>query len=122
MNRSLLASMLWFVALQVQAADLTPVRIADPASGHIHPAVCRGKSGTLVVTYGRVNHRDLRITRSIDGGRTWSPAEPFGPTVNKTYYPGSLTTLNVPPSRDAGSNVQRSPGRSLTWTTPGSAR
>jgi hypothetical protein len=85
--------MLWFVALHVQAADLTPVRIANPASGHIHPAVCRGKSGTLVVTYGRVNHRDLRITRSIDGGRTWSPAEPFGPTINKTYYPGSLTTL-----------------------------
>ena len=46
-----------------------------------------------MVTYGQVNHRDLRITHSTDGGKTWSPPEPFGPTVKKTYYPGSLTTL-----------------------------
>lgn len=76
-----------------QTAELTPVRIATPVGGHIHPSVCRAKSGTLVVTYGQVNHRDLRISRSTDGGRTWSPAEPFGPAVKKTYYPGSLTTL-----------------------------
>lgn len=76
-----------------QASGLTPVRIANPVGGHIHPAVCLCKSGTLVVTYGQVNHRDLRITRSTDGGLTWSPPQPFGPTVKKSYYPGSLTTL-----------------------------
>jgi hypothetical protein len=74
-------------------ADELPVRIGVPEGGHIHPAVCLSKRGTLVVTYGRVNHRDLRITRSTDGGRTWSEPVPFLPTVGKSYYPGSLTTL-----------------------------
>ncbi|OYW11336.1 MAG: hypothetical protein B7Z55_19460 [Planctomycetales bacterium 12-60-4] len=72
---------------------LTPVRIANPGGGHIHPAVCRTQRGTLVVTYGQVNHRDLRITRSTDGGLTWSSPVPYPPTIGKTYYPGSLTTL-----------------------------
>lgn len=74
--------------------DLQPVRIAVPVGGHIHPAICVSKSGTLVVTYGRVNHVDLRVTRSTDGGSTWSEPTPFVHTVKKTYYPGSLTTLS----------------------------
>lgn len=79
----------------VSAEELVErVRIGDPVGGHIHPAVCLTKKGTLVVTYGRVNHRDLRISRSLDGGRTWSEPAPFAPTVGKTYYPGSLTTLS----------------------------
>ena len=53
-----------------QAADLHPVRIANPVNGHIHPAACVCQQGTIVVTYGHVNHRDLRITRSTDGGKT----------------------------------------------------
>lgn len=93
MLRSMLCAALALVAGTLGAEELKPIRIANPVNGHIHPAVCRGKSGALVVTYGRVNHRDLRITRSSDGGLTWSAAEPFGPTANKTYYPGSLTTL-----------------------------
>lgn len=76
-----------------EAADLAPVRIANPTGGHIHPSACVTKTGTIVVTYGQVNHRDLRITRSTDGGLTWEPATPFPHTVKKTYYPGSLTTL-----------------------------
>jgi hypothetical protein len=76
-----------------QTDDLTPVRIGNPVGGHIHPAACITPKGTIVVTFGQVNHRDLRITRSTDGGQTWTPPEPFGPTVKKTYYPGSLTTL-----------------------------
>jgi hypothetical protein len=78
---------------RAQGDDFRPVRIAQPVGGHIHPALCRTKTGVLVVTFGQVNHRDLRITRSTDGGKTWSPPEPFGPTVKKTYYPGSLTAL-----------------------------
>src|SRR5262245_39415365 len=89
----MLHTLLWTTLALCQASDLSPVRIANPVGGHIHPAGCRCPSGTLVVTYGQVNHRDLRITRSTDGGQTWSPPEPFGPTVKKTYYPGSLTTL-----------------------------
>ena len=75
-------------------ADLKPVRIAAPVNGHIHPAMCVSHSGTIVVTYGRVNHVDLCITRSQDGGTTWSEPEPFVHTIKKTYYPGSLTTLS----------------------------
>lgn len=74
-------------------ADLLPVRIANPVGGHIHPAACLSSQGTLVVTYGQVNHRDLRITRSTDGGKTWTAPAPFVHTLGKTYYPGSLTTL-----------------------------
>lgn len=73
--------------------ELVPLRIAKPVNGHIHPAICISKKGTIVVTYGRVNHRDLRITRSTDGGKTWSEPAAFVHTVKKTYYPGSLTAL-----------------------------
>lgn len=69
------------------------VKLASPAGGHIHPAICRTTKGTLVVTYGQVNHRDLRILRSTDDGQTWSQPEPFAPTIKKSYYPGSLTAL-----------------------------
>jgi hypothetical protein len=77
-----------------QVAGLEPVRIANPVTGHIHPAVCLSPQGTLVVIYGQVIHRDLRITRSTDGGQSWSPPVPFPHTVGKTHYPGSLTTLS----------------------------
>jgi len=80
-------------AVSADSDELRPIRIAVPVNGHIHPAICLSPKGTLIVTYGRVNHRDLRITRSTDGGLTWSEPIPFVHTVDKTYYPGSLTTL-----------------------------
>ncbi|HUG66921.1 MAG TPA: sialidase family protein [Pirellulaceae bacterium] len=76
------------------ASDPELVRIAVPVDGHIHPAACVANSGVIVVTYGHVNHRDLRITRSTDRGKTWSDPLRFEHTVGKTYYPGSLTTLS----------------------------
>lgn len=93
--RILLTALATFLTpvLPGEAAELQPVRIAVPVNGHIHPAVCVTHKGTIVVTYGRVNHRDLRITRSTDGGKTWAEPVPFEHTVKKTYYPGSLTTL-----------------------------
>src|SRR5688572_24048410 len=79
----------------VSAADLAGlVRIGNPVGGHIHPSLCLSKKGTLVATYGHINHRDLRISRSSDGGTTWSEPIPFALTVGKSYYPGSLTTLS----------------------------
>ena len=94
MNR--FAVLFLFAVSTVVASDhqLKPVRIAVPVDGHIHPAACVTHSGTIVVTYGRVNHVDLRVTRSSDGGMTWSESIPFVHTVDKTYYPGSLTTLS----------------------------
>lgn len=93
---SRLPVLLLFVASTAFAGEnqIEPVRIAVPVNGHIHPAICISHSGTIVVTYGRVNHVDLRITRSSDGGITWSEPIPFVHTVKKTYYPGSLTTLS----------------------------
>ncbi len=76
-----------------ETVELRPVRIGMPIGGHIHPAVCITRQGTIVVTFGQVNHRDLRITRSTDGGTAWSTPEPFAHTKEKTYYPGSLTAL-----------------------------
>jgi hypothetical protein len=76
-----------------QVAGLSPIRIANPVGGHIHPAICVSNQGTVIVAYGHVNHRDLRICRSSDGGETWSEPSAFIHTLKKTYYPGALTTL-----------------------------
>lgn len=76
--------------------NYAPLRIARPVDGpggHIHPSIAVGHSGSLTVIYGHVNHRELRILRSIDGGRTWSEPKLYPPTVGKTFYPGALTTL-----------------------------
>ncbi|MFM8468486.1 MAG: sialidase family protein [Limisphaerales bacterium] len=80
-----------FAVVAADAPNL--VRLGTPVGGHIHPAACVSAKGTLVVTFGQVNHRDLRLTRSTDGGATWAEPKPFAPTVGKSYYPGSLTTL-----------------------------
>ena len=48
-----------FAASTVFASDhqLKPVRIAVPVDGHIHPAACVTRSGTIVVTYGASESR-----------------------------------------------------------------
>src|SRR5262245_8784407 len=70
-----------------------PVRIASGVSGHIHPAICVSKKGTVVVIFSQSDMKDLRISRSTDGGDTWSKPEPFAPSAKQSIYPGSLTTL-----------------------------
>lgn len=75
------------------AADEKPVRIASGVIGHIHPAVCVTKSGAIVAIYGQSDYKDLRQSRSTDGGRTWSEPAPVPPTEKLSIYPGSLTTL-----------------------------
>jgi hypothetical protein len=79
-----------------QAGDVPAhglVRIASGVAGHIHPAVAITPRGTLIVVYSQADFRDMRITRSTDGGRTWEPSRPFPHLVDKTQYPGSLATL-----------------------------
>jgi hypothetical protein len=76
-----------------QSAGDKHVRIASGVSGHIHPAICLTKSGSILVIFGQSDMRDLRLSRSKDGGKTWSKPTPF-PHIEKTkIYPGSLTTL-----------------------------
>lgn len=76
-------------------ADKGPfVRIASGVSGHIHPAACVTKTGTVLVIFGQSDYKDLKVARSADGGRTWSEPILFSPTEKLSIYPGSLTTLS----------------------------
>lgn len=70
------------------------VRIASGVSGHIHPAICVGKTGTLIVVFSQADFRDLRLSRSTDGGKSWSEPVPFAPAEKLSIYPGSLTALS----------------------------
>jgi len=92
----LLLALLSFLTMHsTQAADDLPaaVRIASGVSGHIHPALAVGKSGAIVVIFSQADFRDLRVTRSPDGGKTWSDPVAFPHTEKLSIYPGSLTTL-----------------------------
>ena len=44
-----------------------PVRIGSGVSGHIHPAACVTKNGTVIVIYCQADYRDHRLARSTDG-------------------------------------------------------
>lgn len=70
-----------------------PVRLATGVSGHIHPAACVTKTGTVLVIYSQSNYKDLRLTRSADGGKTWSEPAAFKHTEKLEIYPGSLSAL-----------------------------
>lgn len=83
----------WLPWASGAAAEPQPIRIASGVAGHIHPAVCLSRSGAIVVVFGQSDFRDLRLTRSTDGGRTWSEPAAFRPAVEQWIYPGSLTTL-----------------------------
>lgn len=69
------------------------VRIASGVSGHIHPALCVTKKGTVIAIFSQSDYRDLKIARSTDGGKTWTTPAPYAPTEKTSFYPGSLTTL-----------------------------
>ncbi len=79
---------------------LTPLALAEDArlettvSGHIHPALCISKKGTLVAVFCKKEYKPYLITRSTDAGKTWSTPTPFPHTVSTDVYPGSLTTLS----------------------------
>lgn len=77
-----------------EAGLSTPVRIETGVSGHIHPALCITKKGTLVAAFCKKEYAPYLITRSTDRGQTWTKPEPFAPTVSTPLYPGSLTTLS----------------------------
>lgn len=79
-------------AAQVQpSGDL--VRLDSGVSGHIHPSLCLSRKGTLLAVYCHAEYKPYRITRSTDGGKTWSEPVLFPPAANMQVYPGSLTTL-----------------------------
>lgn len=97
MMRSARFAAAWFFLATTLYADSSklppPVRIDSGVSGHIHPALCITKKGTLVAVYCKSEYKPYLITRSTDGGKTWSKPALFPHTVNTQVYPGSLTTL-----------------------------
>jgi hypothetical protein len=81
-------------ALGAQSTQLpVPVRIDSGVSGHIHPALCISKKGTIVGVYCKSEYKPYLITRSFDMGKTWSKPVLFPHTTETQVYPGSLTTL-----------------------------
>jgi hypothetical protein len=70
-----------------------PVRLATGVTGHIHPAACVTKAGTVLVIFSQSNYKDLRLSRSADGGKTWSEPAAFKHTEKLEIYPGSLSAL-----------------------------
>jgi hypothetical protein len=94
-TRLLLAAVVATLAPAARAAELPPpVRIESGVSGHIHPALAVSKQGTLVAVYCQKEFKPYLLTRSTDGGRTWSKPILFPHTVETQVYPGSLTTLS----------------------------
>ncbi len=110
-----------------------PIRIADVIGGHVHPAVCATKSGDLLVVYNKEGGggKELLLSRSADGGRTWSDSKPIPVIRNCSIYPGSLTTfsdgrilLNWSCYCESGDKLWRQPQFSIsgddgeTWSEP----
>ena len=88
------ASLLFAPTLFAQDTDLpAPARIESGVSGHIHPALAITKKGTLVAVFCKSEYKPYLITRSTDGGKTWSKPALFPHTAKTQVYPGSLTTL-----------------------------
>ncbi len=91
---SLLVAITALLATRASAEDAPkPVRIATGVSGHIHPAACVTKAGTVLVIFSQSNYKDLRLTRSPDGGKTWTEPAAFALTAKLEIYPSSLTAL-----------------------------
>ncbi len=71
-----------------------PIRIADVIGGHIHPAVCITKNGRLLVVYNKEGGggKELLLSRSNDGGVTWSDSAPWLSVPNSpSFWPTGLT-------------------------------
>jgi hypothetical protein len=54
--------------------------------------VCNQK-GTIIAIWSKQDYRNLQMSRSRDGGKTWSEPAPVPPTEKLSFYPGSLTVL-----------------------------
>jgi hypothetical protein len=110
-----------------------PIRIADVGDGHIHPGLCRTKTGVLLVVYNEDGGggKELLLCRSTDGGKSWSAPQAIPGICGCSIYPGSLTTLsdgrillNWACYRDPDGEPWREPQFALssdegkTWTQP----
>jgi len=92
------------------------VRVADlPGGDSVHPSLAVAENGDLVAVFslGGRSARDMRISRSLDAGVSWSspaPLEVFS-DPSAYVYPGALTRLedkrlllswSAPPGKESG--------------------
>src|SRR5262249_321045 len=72
-----------------------PVRVADVIDGHVHPALCVAKGGTVMAVFNKSGGggKELLLCRSTDGGKSWTRPTPVPVIKDCSIYPGSLTTL-----------------------------
>jgi hypothetical protein len=116
-----------------QSNPSQPIRIADVIGGHVHPAVCTTGRGDLLVVYNKEGGggKELLLSRSTDGGGTWSISKPIPVIRNCSIYPGSLTAfsdgrilLNWSCYCESGDDLWRQPQFSIssddgeTWSEP----
>ncbi len=64
------------------------------ALAHIHPSICVTKKGTVVVVHYDENNAKVQISRSTDGGKSWSASISVPGIKPGGTYPGALTALS----------------------------
>ena len=79
------------------AVPTPPVRVGNVIDGHVHPSLCVARNGDVLAVYNQQGGggKELLLSRSKDGGRSWSPAQPIPGIDHCSIYPGSLTTLST---------------------------
>ncbi len=79
------------------AADGPPkvIRVGDVIGGHVHPSLCVTKTGRILAVYNKSGGggKELLLSTSTDGGKTWSKSAAIPGIADCSIYPGSLTTL-----------------------------
>lgn len=88
-----LAALLLSSTVLAAEPDSKPLRIGSGVSGHIHPAACVTNKGTVLVMYSQSEAKNMRMSRSEDGGKIFAESVPFPHTQQVEFYPGSLTAL-----------------------------
>lgn len=85
------------VALAADLVPEAPVRVGTVIDGHVHPSLCVARNGDVLAVYNQQGGggKELLLSRSNDGGRTWSAAKPIPGIDHCSIYPGSLTTLST---------------------------
>lgn len=100
------------------------------ALAHIHPSICVTKKGTVVVVHYDENNAKVQISRSADGGKTWSASVPVPGIKAGGTYPGALTAISdgrvvatwnwYPKGKDSPRETQYavSSDEGKTWSEP----
>ena len=74
-----------------------PVRVAKVIDGHMHPSLCVAANGDVIAVFNEQGGggKELLLSRSTDGGRTWTAPKAIPGMEPCSIYPGSLTRLST---------------------------